>query len=464
MDVQRLTEELNEAVGQRHVSTQAVDTATYTQDTWPRRLLEQFADPSEFPPAWIVWPAATAEVSQVVRIAHAHELAVVPYGAGSSLVGGAGFKPDRPTVVLDTKRMCQVLELDETSLTLHAQAGITGCDLEQKLSRKGYALGHMPSSLFFSTLGGWLAVRSAGRMMTRYGRIDQMCMGVTAVLPDGSVIHTRVAPRRATGPDLMHLLLGSEGTLGVITSAYLRVLRRREARLYLAAVFKDRAAAVRALGASIGGGARPPVAAVLSPDDSLRFCDHKGHAAVCLFEGPEPVVTAERDLAAERLKAHGGSMCGPDAARFWWQQRYQGAFDMLESRVDELKVVDEVDVAASWTQLSALADAVEKALKKLGADVNIEVGHFNLEGGCVLCQFRLDAGEKTDRTKLHDRAWDAVLKAARNAGGSIAHHRGAGRQRTAFVEEELGLRLKLLRDTKKALDPKGIMNPGVLGV
>jgi alkyldihydroxyacetonephosphate synthase len=477
--IDKITGQLGEAVGLGHVSRSPAEGVSYGWDCWPRRYLLQRELPVAPPPYWVVWPGAAAEVSNVLKLANRQNLRVVIYGAGSSLMGlpavqsRAARKP-RPTVILDTKRMRQVLHLEESSLVLHTQAGISGRELEEGLARRSLQLGHIPSSLYFSTLGGWLATRSAGELTARYGRIDDLCLALTVVLPTGRLIHTRVAPRRSAGPDMMRVFFGSEGTLGVITAATLRLRRRYEARLWLSAAFASGRQALEALGEILFRSIRPAVGVLLDPRVRQPFAPNLEADRWLLnlsFEGPEPLVSAERDCAATALAHGGGTILGGDPARLWWQTRHKGTFELLKQRSAKNIIADEMDFAASWSRLFPVAEAVQNSLQSLGAEVSLQFSHFSLEGGCILVRFTfpLDANQSSTSdaqpaVELYDRAWRAGLQACRRAGGSVVHHRAVGRQRLDAAVDEMGAQRQLLTQLKQKLDPKGLLNPGLLGL
>jgi len=454
---EEVTQDLTRAVGGEHVSSRPSDVLFYARDCWPRRHLVPMESVRH--PVWVVWPGAASEVARVLQVAARHEVAVVPYGGGSNLVGGAGFVDDRPVLVVDTKRMSRVLELDETSLIVQAQAGITGGDLDEYLRARGMFIGHLPSSLAQSTLGGWLATRSAGALMSRYGRIDRVCMGITAALPDGSVVRTKVAPRRATGPDLMHLFLGSEGTLGIITAAHLRVVRAARARVWLAGGFKELRRAVAAMADIMASGSRPVVASIVDPVVALRYCGQPMFMLACSFEGDGELPVVQRDEARLMVLAHGGAYLDAEAASGWWSARRNDVFGDIVSRA-ESRVVGEVDIAADWKDLAGIADDVRSHLEAVDCEVTMEFGFFSLEGGAILCKWQVpvieDPGEASQR---HDEMLALILDAARRGSGAVAHHRGIGRQRADAVREQLGNRFDLLTDVKRQLDPKSLMNP-----
>ena len=277
-------------VGERRVSTRAVDRTTYSRDMWPRLLLAVRAGAlAEHPPDVVVWPETVDEVCEIVRLARRFGVPVVPYGAGSGVCGGA--VPIRGGITVDMKRMDRVIDLDAAELTVSAEAGINGERLERALAQKGLTLGHFPSSIYCSTLGGWLAARSAGQMSTKYGKIEDMALSVSAVTGRGDAITTGLHGRAAAGPDFTQLLIGSEGTLGLITSARLRVRPAPEVRHLRGFEFTRVPAGLEAIRRVMQRGLRPAVVRLYDEFDSwmaLRASGRKADRAA-----PPPIPTLE---------------------------------------------------------------------------------------------------------------------------------------------------------------------------
>ncbi len=216
-------------VGEDRVSTRADDRDTYSRDMWPRALFAvREGQTALHPPDVIVWPESEDEVVALVRLARKLRVPIVPYGAGSGVAGGA--VPIHGGITVDMKRMARLRQVDDEELWVEAEAGINGERFERELERRGYTLGHFPSSIYCSTLGGWLAARSAGQMSTRYGKIEDMVLSLRAVTGRGEIVEVGRLSRAAGGPDWLQLLVGSEGTLAIITSAKLRIRPRPEVR------------------------------------------------------------------------------------------------------------------------------------------------------------------------------------------------------------------------------------------
>lgn len=284
-------------LGETRVSTRDTDRSTYSRDMWARSLLAvRVGAVTEHPPDVIVWPETAAEVAEIVRIARRLHVPIVPYGAGSGVCGGA--VPIHGGITIDTKRMDRVLHVDGDDLTCEAECGIVGERLERWLDARGYTLGHFPSSIYCSTLGGWLAARSGGQMSTKYGKIEDMTLGVTAVTGRGDVISTGRHGRAAAGPDWTQLLIGSEGTLAVLTSARLRIRPAPEVRHLRGYEYPGTLAGLEAIRRVLQRGLRPSVMRLYDEFDSMIALrrQHGGQkadrpaakGALPSLEGPAP--------------------------------------------------------------------------------------------------------------------------------------------------------------------------------
>lgn len=263
--------DLARVVGAQHVSSADAERLAYARDCWPRDILRLRAGEIPVAPSCVVWPETAEEVARVLRLAEQAHIPVVPYGAGSSVVGGA--RPSAGGIVLDLKRMRAIRRLDEVNLRAEVESGVIGERLERALNARGYTLGHFPSSIICSTLGGWLAARSAGQMSTLYGKIEDMVLAMETVTP-GRVRRFTSGPRSSEGPDFNALVVGSEGTFGVITAAELRLRplpRARELRGYR---LPSVAAGLEAIRALLRSGVRPAVVRLYDALDTLMGRGH----------------------------------------------------------------------------------------------------------------------------------------------------------------------------------------------
>ncbi|MEX0658348.1 MAG: FAD-binding oxidoreductase, partial [Egibacteraceae bacterium] len=265
VDAELLTE-LTGLVGAAQVSTEAGELAAHARDCWPRLMMRERAGEVLPRPAAVVWPTGTPGASALYAWATRRGVAVVPFGGGGGVVGGAA--PVEGGIAVDTKRLNRVLELDEESGYVVVQPGVIGQNLEEWLGPRGYTLGHFPSSITLSSVGGFAAVRSAGQLSTKYGPFAVMVAGLEAVLPDGTVLRRRAQPASAAGPDLTGLLLGSEGTLGLITELTLRVHPKPEAMAFAGYRMPSFTSGLAVLRDLLRTGLRPAVLRLYDPTET----------------------------------------------------------------------------------------------------------------------------------------------------------------------------------------------------
>ncbi len=391
-------------------------------------------------PAWQVTPATPAEVADVVRAAGRHGAAVVPLGSGSrpARVKSLG---DRPRLLVSTARLDQVSLLDETSLLCHVQAGLTGLALEKMLAPRGLSIGDYPPGILGGTIGGLIGVRTPGKSSARHGFFEEAVAGVSAVLADGRAIHTRVAPRRSTGPDLARALCGSEGTLGFITGAVLRIHRRPEARLLAAFALPSIDAAIAAAFLALREEAAPSGLRIIDAAEArIHFPDARlpdGHALlVAATAGPTDLAVCDRDLIESAVLAEGGEAAPPALADRWWRRRF-GTEPTPEPGPT-------FQVTAGPGQLRAAYHAIRAA----APGVRAHISRFDGDGAVIFATFVDDHGAPL----AGDVA--ATTQAAAEAAATRAGAWLLGARPAALDPYLIALRAEL--------DPHGIMNPGAL--
>src|SRR3954467_12324391 len=257
--------ELTDALPEIRSSGDMAHRVAYARDLWPRHhLAVRAGNVAEHRPAGIVWPASTEEVARIVRWAHDTETPVVPFGAGSGVC--AGVLPHERMVVLDLKKMSRWRHFDPDARILDVEAGQMGLPLEEDLERRGFTLGHFPSSILCSTVGGWVAARSAGQCSGKYGKIEDMVLALECVTGTGEILELR---HRTSGPNLLPLVIGSEGTLAVVTSSLLRIHPKPITRAFPASSFPSTEAGWEAMRAISQAGLRPAVARLYDPFDAM---------------------------------------------------------------------------------------------------------------------------------------------------------------------------------------------------
>ena len=428
------------------VSTDPADLAASARDRWT------IAATVARPPEVVAHPGTAEEVAAVLAICSEARLPVTPAGARSGVCGGA--MPLHGGVVLDLRGLSGITSIDEASLLADVGAGTMGDAFEAELRAGGLTSGHRPQSVAISTVGGWLACRSAGQYSTRYGKIEDMVGALDVVLADGRRISTGGAPRAATGPDLTQLFVGSEGTLGAITSARLRLHPAPPEEMRAAYAFESFADGVEACRRILQRGATPAVLRLYDQAESERTFGHSSTVLIVLDEGDDLLVQATMDVVAEQW----GDPLGTDPVDRWMEHR-DDTYDTEELARQGI-FGDTMEVAARWSALADVYEAVTSALAGVPGTVwtSGHLSHAYSDGACVYVTF---AGAGAN---WYVPAWDAAAGAVLALGGALSHHHGIGLAKARFLSTALGAAHGVLADVKRALDPAGILNPGKLGL
>ncbi len=500
---------LEKIVGKDSVLTSFPDRIAYNADCWPRNLIlsrGQIITP--YLPAAVVQPRTEKQVAKIVKWAAKTETPLVPFGAGSGVCGGTLSDPQG--VVVDMKHFNKILSVDENASTLHSEVGIIGMNLETELQRRGFTLVHFPSSLYCSTLGGYLAGRSAGQFSTRYGKIEDMVESLRVVTGEGEIF--------TTGDDEIDLLqsfVGSEGTLGFITEATMRIEKKPSDQYYRGFEFNDIPSAIEAMRVVIQAGLRPTVLRLYDEFDSLIAKRKAGRSkssassklieklegflptetasqirnnatavskaimgrvlgaplvlntmvdalpAECLliigFEGSTSVVKSEAEEAFDILSARGIDL-GSEPGLHWLEHRMDVSFKQSAMYVAGT-FVDTMEISTSWTNLERLYRNVRKAMSPR---VFI-MAHFShaYEHGCSIYFTFVGYADGLDNTlEAYQETWDLALNAVRNSGASVAHHHGVGISKSGFTKYDHEGGRPLFDLLKSTFDPHDILNPG----
>ncbi|MEM1348964.1 MAG: FAD-binding oxidoreductase [Myxococcota bacterium] len=450
-------------------------------------------------PDVVVYPQGEGEVAEILSIAAEHKLAVIPYGGGSSVVGGVEAKEARGqhgVITLDTSRMNRLLRVDKIAHTATFQAGIYGPELEDALAEHGLTLGHYPQSFEFSTLGGWIAARGSGQQSNRYGAAAKMLVAARVVTPAG-VLETKPFPGSSTGPDVNAWIAGSEGILGVITQATVTVRPLPEVKDYRGFLFRsfvEGSEAVREMmheelatamirlsdgdetrffGAFKSVGSGPVRPRHILRDRALGAAGWREGEMALMVVGLEG---QREQVALEQLRAHriclkyGGMPLGAGVGESW----YEGRFEMPYARsmlLDYGFGVDTLETSTPWSNVDRLYSEVTRTLhdaiaaRELRGIVMAHISHSYKTGTSLYFTYVFPR-DRRDATSELDQ-WLEIKHAASDAigahGGTISHHHGVGRDHMPWLEAEKGdVALAMVRAAKGAVDPEGIMNPGAI--
>jgi alkyldihydroxyacetonephosphate synthase len=406
-------------------------------------------------------PSSADEVAAVVRLCNEARIPVTP-AAGRSGVCGASV-PVHGGVVLDLCGISGVVDVDHESMILDVRAGTFGTPLEAELQAKhGVTIGHWPQSMDLSTVGGWLACRGAGQHSTRYGKIEDIVVGLDVVLADGSQIHTGGAPRAAVGPDLTQLFVGSEGTLGVITGARLRIHPTPPAERRVAYGFGSFAAGLDACRRILRRGATPAVLRLYDAVEGERNFQTGDHCPLLVLDEGDPALI---DAVMPIVREECADAAPLDDALVGRWLEHRNDVSALEALISRGYVVDTMEIAGSWRDLPAIYNAATAAITQVEHTMvaSAHQSHSYPDGACLYFTF---AGQPPadGREAYYRAAWDAGTRAVLANGGALSHHHGIGINRARFVRDALGGAFEVLAATKHALDPNGILNPGKLGL
>ncbi len=432
-----------------------------SRDWWPQAMIWALDGQVAARGAAVVSPTTADQVSAVLAICNDARIPVTA-AAGRSGVCGASV-PVHGGVILDLCGFSGIVDVDPTSLVLDVKPGTFGDHLEHELrTEHGVTLGHWPQSVALSTVGGWLACRSAGQLSTRYGKIEDMVLGLDVALADGTQLSTGGAPRAAVGPDLDQLFVGSEGTLGIITGARLRLHPAPTHERRAAYTFNSFADGIDVMRRILQRGGTPAALRLYDPAEADRTYKTGDQALLLVLdEGGLGVVDATMELVAEACVD--GHHADPAHVDHWLERRNDVA--ALEALISRGYVVDTMEVAGRWRDLPKIYDATIAALSGVPGSVaaSAHQSHSYPEGGCLYFTFAAQT-DPDDRDRYYREVWDAGSRAVLANGGALSHHHGVGLNRSRFVAEALGPAHDVLVRTKVALDPNGILNPGKLGL
>ncbi len=447
--------ELEKIVGAAAVDERPV------RDLWPAATMAERAGQAP-DRVLVVRPSGREQVAAILRWATANSVIVTPLGGGSGVCGAVA--PKRGELVLDMAGFDRIFEIDEVNLTCQVEAGVNGMALEKKLNEKGLKLGHYPSSLPGTTIGGLVSTRSSGQESSRYGSIEDMVLGLAVVLPDGTFAAPRPGPRSAVGPALHELWLGAEGALGVVLGAVLRVHRLPASVVGRGYTFGRLSDGLDAMRRVMQSGIRPLVMRLYDHEDAVfsRF-EVSGDQCVLVIAtaGEEEIARAEASVV-KRLTA-GAQDLGEEPWLRWQANRFGLSAEWLKGILKPAgSYVDTIELAAPWTVLPKLHERVKTAIA-VGGLALCHFSHAYEQGCCAYFSFAGAAEREEEARADYNRAWEGAMSAALELGATISHHHGTGQARARWVADEMGGWMRVWRSVRESLDPAGIMNPNAMG-
>lgn len=461
--------ELEDAVGVENCSIREIDKLTHSVDYfWLSRL---FVDRGEKMPEadYVVSPKDAKEVSKVLQIANYYKLPVTTWGGGGGTQGGA--IPVCGGIVLDTKRMNQIYDVNTDSMYIECGTGAIYKHIENVANEKGYATMHYPSSLTCSTVGGFLAHRGIGVVSTKYGKIDDMVLQMEVVLPNGDIIETSPAPKHAAGPDLNQIFIGSEGTLGVITKAQMRIYNQPEERRFRGFLFQDLHSAFLA-GKELLQKIKPSVMRLYDETETgsiikkIVGVEKKGAFMNLAIEGLREIVPIEEKIMLATFAKYGAEDLGSEYGEKWWKEKitffYPGhALDLpwMFGTMDSIAPFDKIE-KIYW----AMKNAVESNFPM--ARFIAHFSHWYEWGAMIYDRFIVEEPpqDPVEALRLHQQIWNCGVRAALANGGVVNDHHGVGIKLGRLMKEQYGPAMQVFEGLKKQLDPNNILNPFKLGL
>jgi alkyldihydroxyacetonephosphate synthase len=423
----------------------------------------------------VVSPRSTKQVAAIMAYANKSRISVTPYGGGSGVQGAANA--DRGGILLNLRGMDKVRHLDEQSMTCDVECGYICKDFEAWLNERKLSFTHYPASTEWATIGGSLAARGSGVLSTKYGKIEDHVLSIELVTPTGEILNTPAVPRHGAGPELTQLLIGSEGTLGVITSITVQLRNLPTKRVFGCFAFKDLEAGISA-GRNIMTTGLHPAALRLYDEPAARHS--LGKAVGATFDSPvmivmcegeyDSIVDAEADVVFSICREQGGKDLGSQYGEAWWDKRYVYYYPPFAPALPMMWLT--MDVVADFTHIGDVYHATTKAIHEAvdpsyNMALHTHFSHWYDWGSMIYPRIKIPKGPDSlkDAMELHDKIVKDATNAALTAGAVINDHHGVGLRLAPYMKDQLGdTGMGMLQSIKTGLDPNNILCPGKLGL
>jgi alkyldihydroxyacetonephosphate synthase len=458
-------EQLTASLGADKVLIDEASLQSRRHDYWFLSALNDFQQRPAPTPLCVVRPTSIDDVVSTVNTCREAGVALITFGLGSGVCGGVLATPE--SVLLDMSSMDRIRDIDPINMLASFDAGHNGATAEEAVAAKGMTIGNFPQSIALSSVGGWIATRASGQFSSVYGNIEDIVYSVEAVMPDGSVVTFGKAPRASAGPDLRHLLLGSEGVMGVITGVTFSLRRLAEKRVSQAFYTPDMITGLEAQRQMVQQDWAVPVMRLYDEVESVRHAgDHHrdGFGVLMLVhEGPAARVDLEV-VEVRKIALDAGLEEAPVAITEGWLE-HRNHVPSWDELLGMGYVVDTIEISAPWTRIGDVYNDAVAALKAIPDNLvaSAHSSHVYRSGINLYFTFVAQPKDDTEMAATYLASWKAVLDATASNGGGVAHHHGIGRVRKNHLSQDLGdSGVAVLRAVKSALDPEGIMNPGVL--
>ncbi|MBB6182475.1 FAD-binding oxidoreductase [Pseudorhizobium flavum] len=468
MEDSYLVAALSELVGPEHVIVGREERIGYAHDRLPyANFRAREGALVGTLPGIVLRPATVDEVAAVVRKAAATDTPIIPYGSGSGVLGG--IIPLGEEMMIDMRRMNRILHIDRENNLVTVEAGMNGEAFEDALNAEGYTSGHLPQSLTISTVGGWAACRGGGQESSRYGKIENIVVGLKAVMPDGRVLEVRPLPKRASGPSVLDVIVGSEGTLAIITELTMRIWKLPAAEEIIVLALPTRTSALSLAKTIMQAGLHPRIVRLYDEKETATrtegietYRDRPVMANIVVC-GEASIVAAEAEIVRSFARELGAVETETRPFDEWREKRY---LSITKQWLDRGYYNDTIEVTVNWSEAASLYDTIAARIAaEVSPDVHFSAhwSHVYPEGVCQYMTLRLPPMDQADALPMHEKLWEIATGETLAHGGSIAHHHGSGLFRGPWMDEEHGVGMDLLRKIKESIDPQNLFNPGKLG-
>jgi alkyldihydroxyacetonephosphate synthase len=462
--VNHIAKELEALLGPNVVLKSQKEIDLHSYDAWPVASKWKLQGKHPCAPDLVVRPLHVGQIQELVRFAARKGVPITPWGLGSSVTGSS--LPMHGGITLDLSTMKRTLEIDVANHMVTVEAGALGSDLEREVNTRGFTLGNSPQSLDRSTVGGWLSTRATGQFSSLYGGIEDLVVRFSVVLPSGKILDTPFAPRYSLGPDLRHIFMGAEGTMGIISQVTLKMFPLPSFRHMEAIRFGSVEAGIKTIQSMIQSRLHPFLVRLYDEDEAHHAMVDPNFRDCVLFlgfEGHRAVAEAEFAVALEFVHENGGSVIGPKAVEAWMDRRFD--FSTIENRLALAGgVAETIEIAHFWSGIYPLYRELKQVLAPYAEEVLSHFSHVYPQGTSMYMILLGHQSNDAEAEKTILTVWEKTMGICKKHHASIAHHHGIGIVRLPYLAEQLGEGKVVLEKVKRALDPEGIMNPGKLGV
>ncbi|MGL6260842.1 FAD-binding oxidoreductase [Vibrio sp. WXL210] len=459
-----VVEQLESQLGQQRVSTHRKDLEASSHDTWPLmtklNLLDQHPNMADV----VVTVDSEQQISEVLAVANKEQVPVTVRALASSVTGQP--LPTRGGIVLDVSQLPADYSVNEQNMTVTADASFNGGDLEDLLAKQGWTMGHSPQSLYRSTVGGWLATLATGQFSSLYGGIEDLVVGYDVILATGEKMTLKANPRAAMGPDLRQIFLGSEGTLGIITSVTLKIFPVAQAEALMTYAVPSVEQGLQMMREITASNIKPFLVRFYDTEEAKHAMADPSFATPVLFLGsrglPE-LVDAEQNVLNGIATKHGATAIGTEGVEGWMARRYD--FSTVENLLATKGGFGEtIEIAHNWDTIHDLWAALKVALDPYADEVLSHFSHIYNQGTSMYMILLAQTEDDEVAVERLRQIWKTTMEVCIEYGAELSHHHGGGLARSPYSRRSIGEAHLILRKLKAALDPNGILNPGKLGL